>query len=156
VDQRLHDALVVVGEVPEHCAWFRIADSESLEHALRELEEISMQMSVIVTRKAPNPLAPEEPHIDRQGLPEFVAVSVSAQTVTVWSSEAHHVLGPLVATYRRGAFRAHMHHYPERVDLTLEDKQDGRIYMTGSWALFNDECLHTARAAVAMATGPAY
>jgi len=64
--------------------------------------------------------------------------------------------GRLLAMFRRGEFRGHLHHYPERVDLTLEDDFNGRMYLTGSWTHLNDECLHTARVVAQMAIGPAH
>lgn len=154
--QPLRDALVAVGEVPAHCAWFRTADSEAFEHDLHVVEELGQSFISIGTAHAPSELPEESPHLDRNDLGDHVAVSVTEDRVSIWSDQSHQVLGRLLATYRRGAFRAHCHHYPERVDLTVEDDVNGRMYLIGTWTHFNDECLHTARAVEKMATGPAH
>ena len=156
MDPHLHDALQAAGETAEHCAWFRTADSMALDHDLHELEHLSLGLEEVVLRKAANPLPPEEPHVDRRDLGDHVAVAVTSDYVTVWSCPAHHVLGHRLATFRKGEFRGHFHHYPERVDLVVEDQENGRIYLTGSWTHFDDECLHTARAVADMAAGPAH
>jgi hypothetical protein len=156
VDHHLHDALVAVGEEPAHCAWFRTGDSEALEHDIHRAEELGLQFMGVASVQVPHALAPEEPHRDRADLTDSAAVSVSADRVSIWADESHHVPGRLLAMFRRGEFRGHFHHYPERVDLTLEDDSNGRMYLTGSWTHLNDECLHTARAAAQMATGPAH
>ena len=93
---------------------------------------------------------------ERKDLTRQVAVAVSEHVVEVWSGEPHHTLGRLLANYHEGQFHGHFHHYPERVDLTLDDKLNGRMVLTGSWTHLNDECLHTARAAAALAIGPAH
>jgi hypothetical protein len=147
---------VAHGEESAHCAWFRTGDSEALEHDLHRVEELGLQFIGAASIRTPHALPPEEPHRDRSDLGDSVAVSVSADGVSIWAEESHHVLGHLLSLYRRGEFRGHFHHYPERVDLTLEDDVNGRMYLTGSWTHFNDECLHTARAAAQMATGPAH
>ena len=91
----------------------------------------------------------------RNDLTRHIAVGVSEHDVEVWSGERHHTLGKLLAKYHEGQFHGHFHHYPERVDLTLDDRLNGRMVLTGSWTHLNDECLHTARAAAALAIGPA-
>jgi hypothetical protein len=81
---------------------------------------------------------------------------VSSENVEVWSGDDRRQLGTLLAHYQSGQFCGHFHHYPERVDLTLGDTLNGRMVLAGSWTHLNDECLHTARAAAALATGPAH
>lgn len=93
---------------------------------------------------------------ERQDLTHRVAVAVSVDCVEVWSGDEERNVGKLLATYRRGTFQGHYHHYPERVDLTLDDPGNGRMVLTGSWTHLNDECLHCARAAVELASGPAH
>ncbi len=154
--QKLRDALVAAGEVPTHCAWFRSADSEAFEHELHVFEELGQSFITIGANHAPRPLPQESAHRDRIDLGGHVAVSVTQDRVSIWCDQSHLMLGRLLATYRRGAFRAHCHHYPERVDLTMEDEANGRMYLIGTWTHFNDECLHTARAVEEMATGPAH
>ncbi|NNN08446.1 MAG: hypothetical protein HKL85_04545 [Acidimicrobiaceae bacterium] len=154
--QKLRGALVAAGEMPTHCAWFRVADSEAFEHDLHEVEELGRGFISVGADQAPKALPQESPHRDRMDLGNHVALSVTEDRVSIWSEKSPRVLGRLLATYRRGTFRAHCHHYPERVDLTTEDDVNGRMYLIGTWTLFNDECLHTARAVEEMATGPAH
>jgi hypothetical protein len=156
MDQQLRDALIAAGEEPVHCAWFRSADSEALEHDLHVVEGLGRSFISVAAPNAPSEFLAEQPHRDRIDLGYYVAVSVTEDRVSIWSDQSHRVLGRLLATYRRGAFRAHCHHYPERADLTIEDGANGRMYLIGTWTYFNDECLHTARAVEEMATGPAH
>jgi hypothetical protein len=156
MDQQLRDALVAVGEEPTLCAWFRSADSEALEHDLHVIEVLGRGFVSVAAPQTPGEPPAQQPHLDRIDLGDHVAVSVTEGRVSIWSDQSHRVLGRLLATYRRGAFRAHCHHYPERVDLTIEDDVNGRMYLIGTWTHFNDECLHTARAVAEMATGPAH
>jgi hypothetical protein len=90
-----------------------------------------------------------------QNVPHHVAVAVCGDDVEIWSGDSHHQIGQLLLTYSRGAFRSHLHHYPERVDLTLDDKINGRIVLTETWVALEHGCLDTARAVVALGSGPA-
>jgi hypothetical protein len=91
-----------------------------------------------------------------QNVPHHVAVAVCGDDVGIWSGNVHHEIAKLLTKYSRGSFRGHLHHYPERVDLTLDDEINGRIVLTEKWILLEHGCLETARAAVALSTGPAY
>jgi hypothetical protein len=91
-----------------------------------------------------------------QHIPHHVAVAVCGDDVEIWSGNAHNEIGSMLMKFSRGAFRGHLHHYPERVDLTLDDKVNGRIVLTEKWIILERGCLETARAAVALASGPAY
>jgi hypothetical protein len=154
--QQLRDALVAAGEEPVHFAWFRSADAEAFEHDPHAAEELGRSFIAVAAPHAPSALPAEQPHRDRIDLGYHVAVSLTGERVSIWADRSRWVLGRLLATYRRGAFRAHCRHYPERVDLTIEDDVNGRMYLIGTWTHFNDECLHTARAVEEMATGPAH
>jgi hypothetical protein len=91
-----------------------------------------------------------------QNVPHHVAVAVCGDDVEIWSGNDHHEIDKLLMKYRRGLFRGHLHHYPERVDLTLDDNVNGRIVLTEKWIVHQYGCLETARAAAELATGPAY
>ncbi len=91
-----------------------------------------------------------------KGLTPWVAIAVTADTVEVWTADRRHRLGFHIATYRKGEFRGHTHRYPERVDLTPDNEANGRLVLSGIWALHDEECLNTARAAAALASGPAH
>jgi hypothetical protein len=119
-------------------------------------EELGRSFIAVTAPHAPSALPAEQPDRDRIDLGYHVALSLTEQRVSIWSDQSRRVLGRLLATYRRGAFRAHCHHHSERVDLTIEDDVNGRMYLIGTWTYFNDECLHTARAVEEMATGPAH
>jgi hypothetical protein len=154
------DQLVAAGHTPEHCAWFHTSNSATFEAIVYLMEGAAV--TTAFTPYAGNAvteindlLLPDDPH-ERHDLTRHVAVSVSGECVEIWSGEPHHELGTLLATYQHGQFRGHFHHYPERVDLTLDDKLNGRMVLTGSWTHLNDECLHAAKAAVALVTGPAH
>jgi hypothetical protein len=156
----LERKLEVAGITPLHAAWFRTSDSDAFRIIVTLMEGAATTTSGLFGAGEAidfidDFLLSTNPN-ERHDLPHHVAVTVTLNEVQVWSQGPHHALGPVMATYSRGKFRGHCHHYPERVDLTLDDPQHGRIYLTGSWTHFNDECLHTARAAAAMATGPAY
>jgi len=156
-EHELHEALVAAGHPPLSCGWFRAASAEIIE-------VLSMLMmgaaSVAAGAGAGGAVAQAQkffepdPH-ENEGMPHHVALAVAADVVEVWGANQHHDLAKLLVTFARGRFRAHLHHYPERVDITLDDAKV-RLVLTGSWTHFNDDCLVTARAAVAMATGPAF
>ncbi len=152
----LYDA----GHPPVECAWFRTSTSEAYEIVVSLLEGFAalgaMTPAAGEAIKDMNEwLLPEDPR-ERHDLSHHVAVSVTVDTVEIWTADKDEGLGILLLTLHKGEFRGHYHHYPERVDLTLDNEKDGRIVLTGSWTHLNDQCLITARAAVALASGPAY
>jgi hypothetical protein len=156
----LAENLIAVGHPPVHCAWFRPFNSAALEIIVSLMEG-----AAVVASGTTGPgeaigmmnewLLPNDPH-ERHDLTHHVAVSVTDDTIEIWSGDKEYNLGKLLATYSRGEFRGHFHHYPERVDLTLDAAKNGRMVLTGSWTHLNDECLHTARAAAELASGPAH
>jgi hypothetical protein len=160
VNRQLENQFEAAGQKPEHCAWFHSGNLSTLETIVFLMEGATA--ATAFTPYAGNAitgvndlLLPDDSN-ERHDLTKHVAVSVTSQSVEVWSSDIKHELGKLLAKYQNGQFRAHFHHYPERVDLTLDDKVNGRMVLTGSWTHLNDECLHTAKAAVALAIGPAH
>jgi hypothetical protein len=160
MDRRLEKELLAVGHAPEQCAWFRPFNSATADMIIFLLEGAAAMTALSpVTGEAIagiNEFLIPNDDLDRKDLTPRVAVGVNAQVVEVWSGDQERALGKQLAAYLRDEFRGHFHHYPERVDLTLDDAENGRMVLTGSWTHLNDECLHTARAAVALASGPAH
>jgi hypothetical protein len=156
-EKKLREALTNAGHSPLLCAWFRAANSEIVE----VLSMLMMGAAAIgAGAGAAGGVADVQqffepnPH-ENKGMPHHVAVAVTSNFVEVWGADEHHTLGKIIVTFTRGTFRGHLHHYPERVDVTMDDSKV-RLVLTGSWTHFNDDCLETARAAVEMAIGPAY
>jgi hypothetical protein len=156
-EEQLREALVAAGHPPLLCGWFRAANTDMVEL----LTFLAMGAASVGSGGAAGgalgavqDLFASDLH-ENKGMPHHVALAVSSDHVEVWGANEHHNLAELLATFSRGQFRAHFHHYPERVDVTLDDSRV-RLVLTGSWTHFNDDCLKTARAAVDLATGPAY
>jgi hypothetical protein len=150
--RQLRDALIAAGEVPAHCAWFRSVGSEAFEPDQPLLEERSRSLVSVGAEHAPSVFRGDGPRRERIDLGYHVAVSVTEDRVSIWSDGSPRELGRLLATYRRGAFRAVSSHEGGRVDLTMEDGVNGRMFLIGTWTPFDDECLRTARAAEEMFT----
>jgi hypothetical protein len=155
--QSLRIALEEKGHSPEHFAWFRSADSATFDIIMSFMLGVAAIGTggaigaIAVVKKDPLP----ELH-EAQNVPHHVAVAVCGDDVEIWSGNAHHEIEKLIMKYSRGSFRGHLHHYPERIDLTLDDEINGRLVLTEKWIALEHGCLDTARAAVALAWGPAY
>lgn len=152
----LYDA----GHPPVECAWFRTANSVAYEIVVSLLEGAAAlgaatPLAGEAIKNMNEWLLPEDPR-ERRDLSRHVAVSVTMDAVEIWSADRSGGLGLLLVTLPKGEFRGHYHHYPERVDLTLDSKPAGRMVLTCSWTHLNDECLIVAKAAVALAIGPAH
>lgn len=150
----LREALQERGHSPEHCAWFRSADSATFDAIMSFMLGLASVgtggvgiLALGAVKKDPLP----ELH-EAQNVPHHVAVAVCGDDVELWSGNADHEVGELLLKYSKGAFRGHLHHYPERVDLTLDDEVNGRIVLTEKWIVLEHGCLETARAAVALSS----
>ncbi|MDH2904268.1 MAG: hypothetical protein PXZ08_10025 [Actinomycetota bacterium] len=145
MDRQLRHALINAGEVPEQCAWFRWTKAQWFEGDSAMVEEARAATTDVSTLRPGGRQSERASHRDRIDLGDHVAVSVTADRVSIWADQSVRELGRLLTTYRRGTMRATCHFQHERIAVIIEDEVNGSISLVCQ-SKHGDECELTAHA----------
>lgn len=155
MDRALRHALINAGEVPEQCAWFRWSKAQALGSNSSVVEEVGAKTLEVLTLRPSNHRSEQLLRRDSIDLGDHVAVSVTADRVSIWADQSVRVLGRLLATYRRGTMRATCHFHQERIEVIIEDDVNGSMSMV-CLSKRDDECALTAQAIEKMSFDPTH
>lgn len=150
-NRRLQRALFAAGHSPSLCAWFRSGDPATVDVMVALASGAAAVLggysaaggSVLTNLMNSNAGA-------RRGMPRNVAVAVCEGGVEIWAGDSSRILGSLLVTYREREFKGSFHRYPGRVDLTLDDLENGRMVLTSNWRFSNRTGLVVARKVASM------
>lgn len=152
-NRRLQRALIAAGHSPSLCAWFRSGDPATVDTIVALASGAAAVLGGYGVKGGSALTNLMHSNLDvRKDLPHHVAVAICEGRVEIWAGDSRRNLGPLLVTYGERKFKGSFHRYPGRVDLTLDDLENGRMVLTSSWSFTNRTGLIVARTVTAMST----
>ena len=133
------------------CAWFHTDDSATFRAVVAFATGAAAIFGGIGVKgsSAFMDLLQPDPDVPKH-LPHNVAVVICDGGVEIWAGDSRRHLGPLLVTYREGKFNGRLHRYPGRVDVTIDEFNNGRMALTSKWTITNRTSLNVARSVVLM------